>query len=104
MKFKLTAIQTVVVLAAGVDAKGNPAALEGLSVTSSDSSVATVTEVDGKFVITAVAPGTTQIDATADARIGEGEAMLQAEPVTLEVVAAEAVGFVLQFGEPTIAE
>lgn len=101
MNFKLTSIQKVTVSASGVDAKGNPAEIEGLSVTSSDPSVATVEEVDGKFVITAVAPGTTQIDATADALIGEGEKILQAEPVTLEVVAAEAVTFALQFGDPT---
>lgn len=103
MIFKLTAIQKVVVSASGVDAKGNPAAIEGLSVTSSDPSVATVEQVDGVFVITAVAPGTTQIDATADALIGEGEKTLQAEPVTLEVIAAEAVTFTLQFGEPETA-
>lgn len=104
MNFKLTTIQKVAVSAHGVDPKGNPAAIEGLSVTSSDSSVATVEEVDGEFVITAVAPGTTQIDATADAVIGEGERTLQAEPVTLEVIAAEAVTFALQFGEPTEQE
>lgn len=98
---KLTAIQQVIVSANGVDAKGNPAPLEGFNVTSSDASVATVEQVDGAFVIKAVAPGFTQIDATADAKIGEGETMLQAEPVTLEVIAAEAVSFVLQFGEPT---
>lgn len=102
MNFKLTAIQMVAVAAVGVDAKGNPAPIEGLSVTSSDTSVATVDLVDGKVVITAVAPGTTQIDATADAKIGEGETILQAEPVMLEVVAAEAVTFKLQFGEPTV--
>lgn len=103
MNFKLTSIQKVVVAAVGVDAKGNPAAIEGLSVTSSDSSVASVEKVDGAFVITAVKPGFTQIDATADALIGEGEKMLQAEPVTLEVIAAEAVSFALQFGEPEVA-
>lgn len=101
MSFKLTAVQKVTVSAQGIDAKGNPTAIEGLTVTSSDPSVATVEEVDGAFVITAVAPGTTQIDATADAQIGEGEKLLQAEPVTLEVIPAEAVTFGLQFGEPT---
>lgn len=103
MNFKLTAIQKVVVSASGQDARGNPAQIEGLSITSSDPSVATVEQVDGAFVITAVAPGTTQIDATADALVGEGEKLLQAEPVTLEVIAAEAVTFSLQFGEPETA-
>ena len=103
MIFKLTSIQKVVVSASGVDAKGNPAPIEGLSVTSSNPEVATVEQVEGAFVITAVAPGTTQIDATADALIGEGEKLLQAEPVTLEVIAAEAVTFALQFGEPETA-
>lgn len=101
MNFKLTSVQKVTVSAQGMDAKGNPTAIEGLTVTSSDPAVATVEEVDGAFVITAVAPGTTQIDATADAQIGEGEKILQAEPVTLEVIPAEAVTFGLQFGEPT---
>lgn len=101
MNFKLTAIQKVAVSAQGVDAKGNPTALEGLSITSSDPSVATVEQVDGVFIISAVSPGITQIDATADALIGEGEKLLQAEPVTLEVIPAEAVTFALQFGEPT---
>jgi hypothetical protein len=99
--FKLTAVQQVVVSANGVDAKGNPAPLEGFKVTSSDEAIATASEVDGSWVITALKPGFTQIDATADARIGEGETLLQAEPVTLEVIAAEAVTFSLQFGEPT---
>jgi len=101
MIFKLTTIQKVAVSANGVDAKGNPAAIEALNITSSDTSVATAELVDGAFVITAVAPGTTQIDATADALIGDGEKVLQAEPVTLEVIAAEAVTFAIQFGEPT---
>ena len=101
MNFKLTTVQKVSVSASGIDAKGNPTALEGVTVTSSAPSVATVEEVDGVFVITAVAPGTTQIDATADALIGEGEKLLQAEPVTLEVIPAEAVSFALQFGAPT---
>lgn len=101
MSFKLTAVQKVTVSAQGIDAKGNPTAIEGLTVTSSDPSVATVEEVDGALVITAVAPGTTQIDATADALIGDGEKILQAEPVTLEVIPAEAVTFGLQFGEPS---
>lgn len=101
MNFKLTTIQKVVVSAQGVDAKGNPTALEGVNITSSDPSVATVEQVDGAFVITAVKPGTTQIDATADALIGEGEKILQAEPVTLEVIPAEAVTFALQFGTPS---
>lgn len=101
MNFKLTTVQKVAVSANGIDAKGNPTAIEGVNVTSSDTSVATVEQVDGVFVITAVAPGTTQIDATADALIGEGEKLLQAEPVTLEVIPAEAVSFALQFGAPT---
>ena len=99
--FKLTAVQQVVVSANGVDAKVNPAPLEGCRVPSSNESIATVSELDGAFVITAISPGMTQIDATADAKIGEGETLLQAEPVTLEVIAAEAVTFALQFGEPT---
>lgn len=101
--FKLTSIQEVVVSATGMDAAGNPAPIESFKVTSSDESIATVTQKDdGSFVIAATGKtGFTQIDATADALIGEGEKPLQAEPVTLEVVAAEAVTFTLNFGEPS---
>ena len=100
--FKLTTVQDVVVSVTAVDAANNPAALENTVVTSSDESVVSVSSVDGVFKLSATGKiGTSQIEVTADARIGEGEVVLTALEV-IEVVAAEAVAIGLQFGEPTV--
>ena len=100
--FKLTTVQEVVVSVTAVDAANNPAALENIVVTSSDESVVSVSSVDGVFKLSSTGKiGTSQIEVTADARIGEGEVVLTALEV-IEVVAAEAVAIGLQFGEPTV--
>jgi len=99
--FKLTGTQQVILTVSAVDAANNPAALEDISVTSSDESVIAVSSVDGVYTLKAMGQlGTSQIDVTADARIGEGVSTLTGLE-TIEVVAGEAVAIALQFGEPT---
>lgn len=101
--FTLPDDKSVGVTISYVDAKGNPAKVEGVPVwSSSDPAVlAVVAAEDGmSATVTPVGPlGTAQIKVEADADLGEGVAPL----ITLgdvEVVAGTAVSGVLTFGSP----
>jgi len=101
--FTLPDDKQVGVIIAYVDAKGNPAKVEGVPVWSSSdpSIVAVVAAEDGmSATVTPVGPlGSAQIKVEADADLGEGVAPL----ITLgdvEVVAGTAVSGVLTFGSP----
>lgn len=101
--FTLPDDKTVGVSIAYVDAKGNPAQVEGAPVwSSSDESILTVTAAaDGlSAVVTPAGPlGSAQVKVTADADLGAGVT----EIVTLgdvEVIAGSAVAGVLTFGSP----
>jgi len=91
MSFLLPDDRSAVVEVSATDAKGFAAQLEGLAFTSSNEEIATVS-ADG--VITPVAPGIVQINVTADALIGEGEAPLIGL-LEIEVVAGTAVNLVV---------
>lgn len=84
-----------------VDAKGNPAPIEGVTFTSSDVAiVAVVDNGDGTATATAVGPlGTAQVRVDADAQIGDGVVPLTGL-VDLEVVASEAVALSVAVGTP----
>ncbi len=97
---QLTTSQKVSVSVSGLDSKGFPAPLENVTFTSSDETIATVTS-DGSAsaVVTSVAPGSVQIQVSADAKIGDGETIL---PGTLDVVVipGEAVTLTIATGTP----
>lgn len=79
MTIQLTDTQQVAVQVAGVDQKGFPAAVETVTFTSSDTTVAAVVSDaadPSKATVTAGVPGTAQIVVTADSKIGEGEHVL----------------------------
>ena len=99
--FRLTDSQKVVLNVGAVSAAGNPAPLEGVTVTSSDETVVTVVGgAEGSFVLSSTGKvGTSQIVVSADARIGEGEVPLTGSEV-IEVVGGEAVQVALTFGAP----
>lgn len=84
-----------------VDAKGNPAEVEGVPVwASTDESVAVVQPAsDGKSaVVAAVGPlGTAQITVTADADLGDGVSNI-AGLLDVTVIASAAVGITVQAG------
>lgn len=87
-----------------VDRKGNPAPVEGVSWSSSDDTIVTVT-VDAtdptKAVVKAVGPlGSAQVNVTADARIGEGTVDI-AGVLDVTIVAGEAVSVQISAGTPT---
>lgn len=99
----LTDVQEVSLLVAGESAAGNPAALEGIAVTSSDETVITVStgEAENEFWLSSTGKvGTSQIQVKADARIGPGVSELLGVE-TLNVVGGEAIKLNLQFGEPS---
>lgn len=104
MALTLTTTQFVEGTLQPVDAKGNPAPVEAGSVlfTSSDESIFTVEkgeENELQLTITAVGIGTAQLNYSADADLGEGVTTISGF-TAIEVVAAEAVGFGISFGEP----
>lgn len=95
--------KTVSATVSYVDAKGNPAQVQGAPVWASDNeAVVTVAASDDGFsaVVTPAGPlGTAQISVTADADLGDGVESL----VTLgsvEVIAGKAVAGAINFGEP----
>ena len=83
------------------DKVNNPAPVENVKLTSSDDSIVTVTaNGDGTYKVTTTGKlGTVQLNAQADARIGDGEKLLFGTE-TIEVVAGEAVAIALNPGEP----
>jgi len=101
--FRLTAAQefrSVSFVAA--DAAGNLAQVENVRLVSSDETIVTVTDnSDGTFLVSTTGKlGTIQLNAEADARIGEGEKLIFGTE-TIEVVAGEAVVISIVPGEAT---
>lgn len=95
--------EQVVLSVVPVDAKGNPAPVDGAPVWgSSDPTVATVAPAaDGlSAMVAAVGPlGKTQISVTADADLGEGFESI-AGTLEIEVVAGKAVSLSIKTGTP----
>lgn len=95
--------KTVSATVSYVDAKGNPAQVQGAPAWASDNeAVATVAaSADGfSATITPVGPlGTAQISVTADADLGDGVVPVTALG-TVEVIAGQAVSGNVNFGEP----
>lgn len=87
----------------GVDRKGNAAALENVLIVSSDPTVATVEEVEGVTWVVPQSAGLCQIQVSADAKIGEGEKVINGI-VDLEVLPGEAVTISVNFGAPVPVE
>lgn len=94
--------KTVSATAAFVDAKDNPAKVDGAPVWATDRPdlLSVADNGDGTATITPVGPlGSGQVTCTADADLGAGVV-----PVillgTVEVIAGQAVGGAINFGEP----
>jgi hypothetical protein len=99
---QLTNTQQCGLAVSAVDRKGNAARVDAIVFSSSDVSVATVAADDldaSKALVKAVAPGTAQINVTADADLGDGVAPLSGT-LDIVVVAGQAVGFVINTGTP----
>lgn len=106
---RITNLQTVTVELKPKNRKGGEAAVQAGSVVwaSSDESVATIAadpENELKATVTSVGLGVTQITVSADADLDENETRTIEGSAALEVVAAEAETFELQFDEPVDAE
>jgi hypothetical protein len=88
-----------------VDAKGNPAAVEGVPAwTSSAETIAYVSNIASDGLSAEVLPGdsigTCQINVTADADLGSGVTPINGV-LDVQVVAGQAVGFAIQTGALT---
>ena len=102
MAIQLTDIQKVTLSISAVDAAGNPAPIENATWVSSNPAVLTVVaSTDGlSAVATTVGPlGNAQVQVSADARIGEGEVVLQGV-LDVEVIASEATALNIAAGTP----
>jgi len=103
MAFTLTDIQQVTLAITAVDARGNPAKLDGAPVwATSDAALLTVTpSADGmSCVATAVGPlGTAQVTVTADADLGAGIRELTGL-LDIEIIASEALNVTIVPGTP----
>jgi uncharacterized Zn-binding protein involved in type VI secretion len=105
MAYKLPNDKAVKVQVSYVDAKGNPAAVDGdVTWDTSDATIATVTAETGDSTIATVIPadkvGQVQINATADADLGAGVTTL-VTTMDVEVLAGQAVaGTISPVGEP----
>jgi len=103
MAFTLTDIQQVSLAIQAVDARGNPAKLDGAPVwTSSDTALLTVVASDDGLscVATAVGPlGTAQVLVTADADLGTGVRALTGL-LDIDIIASEALNVVIVPGTP----
>jgi hypothetical protein len=100
---QLTDSQKVDIAVAGADKKGFPAAVETITFTSSDATVAAVTPDPAdpsKASVVAGNPGTAQIAVTADALIGDGENILTGT-LDIVVVAGSAATLSVTAGVPT---
>lgn len=87
---------------APVDRKGNPAVVDGVTFTSSNSEVVEVIQDENdklKARINYRGVGTAQIDVVVDAELGDGERTIS-DFVAVEVRPEEAVGLGLQISEP----
>jgi len=103
MAFTLTDIQQVTLAITAVDARGNPAKLDGAPVwaTSDAALLSIVASEDGlSCVATAVGPlGTAQVTVSADADLGEGTREL-AGLLDVEIIASEALNITIVPGTP----
>jgi hypothetical protein len=82
-----------------VDAKGNPAAIDGLATWGvSDPAILTVTNISTDTLSADVVPtgalGTAQVNVTADADLGTGIATIHGT-LDVQIVAGQAVGFTI---------
>lgn len=87
---------------APLDRKGNPAVVDGVIYTSSNTAVAEVLqdpEDKLKFRINTIGVGTAQIDVIVDAQLGEGERNISGF-IAVEVQPEEAVNLGFTFSEP----
>src|SRR5262245_59688375 len=99
---QLTDTQQVSISVSGVDAKGFPAPLENVTMTSSDGTIASVVQDatdPSKGMVVAGVPGDAQIQVTADAKIGEGVKELTGT-LDVHVVAGEAATITVGTGVP----
>lgn len=104
---KITVSQTIAASLSFVDGHGNPAPVDDVPAwkLTPENVVEVLVSEDGlsvEFTPTGVI-GSTQIEVTADADLGEGVRSLTVLG-TLEVVPDEAVAGVINFGEPTPIE
>jgi hypothetical protein len=91
MAFLLPDDRLASITVTGTDAKGNPARVENVTFVSSNDAVATV---DTNGLITPAATGDAQIQVTADALIGEDEAILTGI-LDVTVIAGQAVNLTI---------
>jgi hypothetical protein len=101
---KLTTTQQSALSISPVDRKGKPAEVESIVFTSSDETVATVTQDTAdprKALLKAVNTGTAQINVTADPKLGDEVGAITGT-LDVTVVAAEAVS--LSIGTGTVEE
>lgn len=87
-----------------VDAKGNPAAIDGLaSWSSSSADIAAVTAISADSLSADIVPGATlgscQINVQADADLGSGITSITGV-LDVQVVAGEAIGFTITTAPP----
>ena len=105
MALILTDVQKVTLSVSFVDAKGNPATVDGAPVWSvSDANVLSVTAAaDGLSadVLTVGPLGTAQVSVTADADLGEGVKSLVGT-LDVQVVGSEAVAIAITAGVPAV--
>lgn len=102
MGLQLTSTQKASLSLAAYDAKGNPAAVEGVGWNVSDPAILTVTPGDDPATATvfAVGPvGVAQVQVKADADIGDGTRELTGT-LDVEVVAGEAAVITVTAGAP----
>ena len=93
MAFTLSSIEKVSLMIQPVNAKGNPAPIDGIPVwTTSDPTVATLIVADDGLTASLVAinPGSVQITVQADADLGPGTKLITGT-LDVTVTAAEAV-------------
>jgi len=102
MAIQLTDVQKVALSISAVDAAGNPAPIENATWQSSNPAVLSVTaSTDGLSAVATTAGqlGTAQVQVSVDARIGEGEVVLQGV-LDVEVIASEATALNVAAGVP----
>lgn len=99
---QLPSDKSVSASASFVDARGNPAVVEGTPVWGTDRPdlLAIADNGDGSVTVSPVGPlGSGQVTCTGDADLGEGVVSVVLLG-TVEVIAGTAVGGVINFGEP----
>lgn len=101
LNIAITNEEKILVSLAPTTAAGNPAALDGLAVWSSDNTDVATVEVsaDGlsAYVISGT-PGMANITVVADADLDEGEVRELSDVIAVNITAAEAAGLGLSMG------